>query len=278
MSKIDLISGEWTDIVFANRNQAYGAYALRKSTGRRNAIAILAVILLAIACQIGLTIKNIADEEAAKRAAMTQVTELSALEQKKEAKVERKEIVKKPDVEKVVEKVKSSVKFTAPVIKKDNEVKPEDELKTQDEIMNTKAAVGSFDVKGNDESGEVLKAKEVIVTEPVKPKEEETKVFDVVEQMPSYPGGQGALMQYLASHIKYPVVAEENGIQGRVICTFVVERDGSITDVKIARSVDPSLDKEAIRVVKSMPNWIPGKQNGSAVRVKYTLPVTFRLQ
>lgn len=278
MSKIDLISGEWTDIVFANRNQAYGAYALRKSTGRRNAIAILAVILLAIACQIGLTIKNIADEEAAKRAAMTQVTELSALEQKKEAKVERKEIVKKVDVEKVVEKVKSSVKFTAPVIKKDNEVKPEDELKTQDEIMNTKAAVGSFDVKGNDESGEVLKAKEVIVTEPVKPKEEETKVFDVVEQMPSYPGGQGALMQYLASHIKYPVVAEENGIQGRVICTFVVERDGSITDVKIARSVDPSLDKEAIRVVKSMPNWIPGKQNGSAVRVKYTLPVTFRLQ
>ena len=278
MSKIDLISGEWTDIVFANRNQAYGAYALRKSTGRRNAIAILAVILLAIACQIGLTIKNIADEEAAKRAAMTQVTELSALEQKKEAKVERKEIVKKPDVERVVEKVKSSVKFTAPVIKKDNEVKPEDELKTQDEIMNTKAAVGSFDVKGNDESGEVLKAKEVIVTEPVKPKEEETKVFDVVEQMPSYPGGQGALMQYLASHIKYPVVAEENGIQGRVICTFVVERDGSITDVKIARSVDPSLDKEAIRVVKSMPNWIPGKQNGSAVRVKYTLPVTFRLQ
>lgn len=278
MSKIDLISGEWTDIVFANRNQAYGAYALRKSTGRRNAIAILAVILLAIACQIGLTIKNIADEEAAKRAAMTQVTELSALEQKKEAKVERKEIVKKVDVERVVEKVKSSVKFTAPVIKKDNEVKPEDELKTQDEIMNTKAAVGSFDVKGNDESGEVLKAKEVIVTEPVKPKEEETKVFDVVEQMPSYPGGQGALMQYLASHIKYPVVAEENGIQGRVICTFVVERDGSITDVKIARSVDPSLDKEAIRVVKSMPNWIPGKQNGSAVRVKYTLPVTFRLQ
>ncbi len=278
MSKIDLISGEWTDIVFANRNQAYGAYALRKSTGRRNAIAILAVILLAIACQIGLTIKNIADEEAAKKAAMTQVTELSALEQKKEAKVERKEIVKKVDVERVVEKVKSSVKFTAPVIKKDNEVKPEDELKTQDEIMNTKAAVGSFDVKGNDETGEVLKAKEVIVTEPVKPKEEETKVFDVVEQMPSYPGGQGALMQYLASHIKYPVVAEENGIQGRVICTFVVERDGSITDVKIARSVDPSLDKEAIRVVKSMPNWIPGKQNGSAVRVKYTLPVTFRLQ
>jgi protein TonB len=96
--------------------------------------------------------------------------------------------------------------------------------------------------------------------------------------MPSYPGGMGALMQYLSSNIKYPVIAEENGIQGRVICTFVVERDGSITDVRIAKSVDPSLDKEAMRVVSKMPRWIPGKQNGSAVRVKYTLPVTFRLQ
>ena len=279
MSKIELISGEWTDIVFADRNQAYGAYALRKSTGRRNVVAILAVILLAIACQIGLTLKNIADAAAAQKAAMNQVTELSALTQKKkEAKVERKQLVKQEQVQKVVEKVKSSVKFTAPVIKKDDEVKPEDELKTQDELMKSSAAIGSFDVVGNDEGGEVLKAKEVIAQEPVKPKEEDNKVFDVVEQMPSYPGGMGALMQYLSSNIKYPVIAEENGIQGRVVCTFVVERDGSITDVRVAKSVDPSLDKEACRVIKSMPHWIPGKQNGSAVRVKYTLPVTFRLQ
>ncbi len=278
MSKIDLISGEWTDIVFAGRNQSYGAYVLRKNTGRRNLIAIVSVILLAIACQIGLTLKNIADEAAAKRAAMDQITELSALKQeKKEAKVERKEVVRQEKIERVVEKVKSSVKFTAPVIKKDDEVRPEDEMKTQEDLMNTKAAIGAFDVKGNDEGGEVLKAKEVIATEPVKPKEEENKVFDVVEQMPSYPGGMSALMQYLSSNIKYPVIAEENGIQGRVICTFVVERDGSITDVKVVKSVDPSLDKEAMRVIKSMPHWIPGKQNGSAVRVKYTLPVTFRL-
>ena len=87
-----------------------------------------------------------------------------------------------------------------------------------------------------------------------------------------------ALLEYLAKNIKYPVVAEENGVQGRVIVTFVVERDGSITDVKVVKSVDPSLDKEATRVVKSMPKWQPGKQNGSAVRVKYTVPVQFRLQ
>ena len=96
--------------------------------------------------------------------------------------------------------------------------------------------------------------------------------------MPQFPGGQSALFDYLSSHIKYPVVAEENGVQGRVIVTFVVERDGSITDTKVAKSVDPSLDREAMRVVRTMPNWIPGKQNGSAVRVKFTVPVTFRLQ
>ena len=180
--------------------------------------------------------------------------------------------------QKVVEKVKSSVKFTPPVIKKDDEVKPEEELKSQEDLNKTNTAIGSFDVKGNDEAGgEVLKAKEVIA-QPEPPKEEETKIFEVVEQMPSFPGGQAALFEFLSKNIRYPVVAEENGIQGRVIVTFVVERDGSITDVRVAKSVDPSLDKEAVRVTKSMPHWNPGMQNGGPVRVKFTLPVTFRLQ
>ncbi len=280
MAQIDLISNEWSDMMFEHRNKEYGAYVLRRQTGRRNVISMIAVLLLFAAVMVFMIAKNAYEAYQKEHAVMDQVTELSALTQqkKKEAKVERKEIPVRQEQQQVVEKVKSSVKFTAPVIKKDDEVKPEDELKSQDEIMNSKVAVGALNVVGNDESGEVLKAKEVIATEPVKPKEEENKVFDVVEQMPSYPGGMGALMQYLSSHIKYPAIAEENGIQGRVICTFVVERDGSITDVRIAKSVDPSLDKEAMRVVSSMPKWIPGKQNGSAVRVKYTLPVTFRLQ
>ena len=102
-------------------------------------------------------------------------------------------------------------------------------------------------------------------------------VFDVVEQMPSFPGGQTALMQWLNDNIHYPVVAADNGVQGRVIIQFVVEKDGSVSGVTVAKSVDPSLDKEAQRVVKSMPKWSPGKQNGSAVRVMYTVPVTFKL-
>ena len=279
MSQIDLIDNRWSDLMFENRNKEYGAYVLRRQTTARNIKSIIAVLIIFALVMVYMVAKNAYDDYQKAHMAQTQVTELTALqEQKKEAKVERKEIIKQEKVEQVVEKVKSSIKFTAPVIKKDDEVRPEDEMKSQDEIMNSKVAVGFATVIGNDENGEVLKAKEALVTEPVKPKEEENKVFDVVEQMPSFPGGMNALMDYLRKAIKYPPVAEENGIQGRVVCTFVVERDGSVTDVRVAKSVDPSLDKEAVRVVSAMPKWIPGKQNGQSVRVKYTLPVTFRLQ
>lgn len=104
------------------------------------------------------------------------------------------------------------------------------------------------------------------------------KVYDVVEQMPTFPGGPAALLQYLNNNIRYPKVAEANGIQGRVTVQFVVEKDGSISGVRTMKSVEPSLDREAERLVKSMPKWNPGKQNGSAVRVYYFVPVVFRLQ
>ena len=277
MAKIDLIDNNWTDLVFEGKNKEYGAYVLRRDTGKRNVKALIWV-MIGIALIFGIAYANLAIQNAMKQnAAIETDVELSKLAQKKEAKVERKEPIKVEVEQKVVEKVKSSVKFTAPEIKKDDEVKPEDEIKSQDDLSKTNTAIGTFDVKGNDEAeGVVLKANEVAVDE--KPKEEETKVFDVVEQMPEFPGGPAALMKWLSDNIKYPAVAEENGIQGRVVCTFVVERDGSVTDVQVARSIDPSLDKEAIRVLKKMPKWIPGRQNGSAVRVKYTVPVTFKLQ
>ena len=115
---------------------------------------------------------------------------------------------------------------------------------------------------------------------PPKPVEEEAteEIFVVVEQQPEFPGGMTALMKFLGDNIKYPVIAQENGIQGRVITNFVVERDGSISDVQVVRGQDPSLDKEAVRVIKTMPNWKPGEQRGKTVRVRFTLPVVFRLQ
>ena len=277
MSKIDLISNEWTDLVFEGRNQAYGAYKLRKGTAKRNVWALIIVGLAAALLYLGLQLQKMA--EANKKVENTQAVELAKLNtEKKEAKVEKKEIIKQ-EPEKVVEQVKSSVKFTAPIIKKDSEVKEEDEIKL-DEVQKSDKSVGAFTVEGNDEvGGAVLKAKEDIAApEPPKHVVEETKIFTVVEQMPMFPGGDGALMGYLRDNIHYPTVAAENGVQGRVVVGFVVERDGSITDVNILRGVDPSLDREAMRVVKSMPKWTPGKQNGSAVRVKYQVPVSFRLQ
>ena len=107
---------------------------------------------------------------------------------------------------------------------------------------------------------------------------ETRKPFDVVEQMPQFPGGTTAMMEYLSKNVRYPEEAHKNGIQGRVIITFVVESDGSITEAHIVRSVNPLLDAEALRVVNAMPNWTPGMQNGEPVRVKYTLPITFKLQ
>ena len=123
---------------------------------------------------------------------------------------------------------------------------------------------------------------EVVIAPPVEApveEEEEEVIFMVVETMPEFPGGQQALFKYLGENVKYPVIAQENGIQGRVICQFVVNKDGSIVDVVVVRSSgEPSLDKEAVRVINSMPKWKPGKQRGKPVRVKYTVPVNFRLQ
>lgn len=276
MAKIDLISNEWADIVFQGRNKVYGAYQLRRGTSKRNIVSMIFVAAVAAVAYLGLAAYNSYQE--AQKAKFEAEMEASLLEAKKEAKVEKK--TETPKVEQVqkVEKVKSSIAFTPPVIKKDSEVRPDEEMKTQDELKETKTAIGAFDVKGNDEAGgTVLKAvEEIAAPEPPKHEEEQNKIFEVVEQQPQFPGG--SVNGWLADHIKYPVVAAENGISGRVVVQFVVERDGSVSQVRVVRGVDPSLDKEAQRVISSMPKWIPGKQNGQAVRSRFTVPVTFRLK
>lgn len=276
MAKIDLISNEWADLVFQGRNKVYGAYQLRRGTSKRNIVSMIFVAAVAAVAYLGLAAYNSYQE--AQKAKFEAEMEASLLDAKKEAKVEKK--TETPKVEQVqkVEKVKSSIAFTPPVIKEDSEVKPEEEMKTQDELKETKTAIGAYDVKGNDDAGgTVLKAvEEIAAPEPPKHEEEQNKIFEVVEQQPQFPGG--SVNGWLADHIKYPVVAAENGISGRVVVQFVVERDGSVSQVRVVRGVDPSLDKEAQRVISSMPKWIPGKQNGQAVRSRFTVPVTFRLQ
>ena len=122
---------------------------------------------------------------------------------------------------------------------------------------------------------------ETFVAPVVEEEEEEEsaqQIFTVVEKQPEFPGGTAELFKYLNKAIKYPVIAQENGIQGRVVCSFVVNRDGSIVDIQVMRGVDPSLDKEAVRVISEMPKWKPGEQRGKPVRVRFILPVQFRLQ
>lgn len=270
MAKIDLTSLEWCELIFKGKNKAYGAYQMRGESAKRHNLAMLIVVIIAL---VGFSIPTLIKLATPKqKEVMTEVTALSQLDE--------------PDVPDEVKKVqpvappppalKSTIKFTAPVIKKDSEVNEDDEIKSQQELTQTKVSISIADVKGNDEANgkDIADLKQVVTQAPV----EEDKVFDMVEQMPTFPGGQAELLSFIGKSLKYPTIAQENGTQGRVICQFIVGKDGTVRDVQVVKSLDPYCDKEAIRVIRSMPRWIPGKQNGKPVTVKYTVPITFRLQ
>ena len=204
---------------------------------------------------------------------MLEVTQLSQLE---EPEVKQEELVKPVEQIAPPPQLKSTIKFTAPVIKKDEEVADEDELKSQDELTESKVQISIADVKGNNEleGADIADLQEVITQAPEKKEEP----YTMVEQMPQFPGGPAELMKYISKNLRYPAIAQENGIQGRVILRFVVTAEGNVEDVQVLRSLDPYCDKEAVRVVQSLPKWIPGKQNGRNVPVYYTCPIVFRLQ
>ncbi|MCQ2336685.1 MAG: energy transducer TonB [Paludibacteraceae bacterium] len=152
---------------------------------------------------------------------------------------------------------------------------PETVLSDVIEIKENTADVQTADFSAEDDANQRVEIHEVVAVQ--EEEEEEQKIHVVVEKMPEFPGGQDAMNRYLSRNIKYPLIAQENNIQGRVICQFVVNQDGKIVDVQVVRGVESSLDAEAIRVIKSMPAWTPGKQGGKNVRVKYTLPIRFKL-
>ena len=145
------------------------------------------------------------------------------------------------------------------------------------DIVEDNADIEETVIASSEDTGQKVEIKYVPV-EVVEEEPDEQEIFDIVENMPEFPGGQAALMKYLPSNIKYPTIAQEHGTQGRVIVQFVVNRDGSIVDARVARSVDPYLDREALRVINAMPKWKPGMQRNKPVRVLYTCPVMFRLQ
>lgn len=271
MSKVDLTSLEWCELIFKDRNKSYGAYKMRRDLGKRQAAALIIVTVVAL---VGFTLPRlIRMAMPAQKEEMVEVTRLSTLE---EPEIKEETMKKVEPIAPPPPALKSTIKFTAPVIRKDEEVNEDDELKSQDELTQTKVQISIADVKGNDELNgkDIADLQEVITQTPEVQKEEP---YDMVEQMPQFPGGPAELLKYIAKNLKYPIIAQENGIQGKVILRFVVNAKGYVEDIKVLRSLDTYCDKEAVRVVKSLPQWIPGKQNGRNVPVYYTCPIVFKL-
>lgn len=280
---VDLSSKEWCDLVFEGKNKDFGAYELRTTSVKRHNKAVLYTIIgavLVVASVFGFmkVQQIIAERSIADSVEQDEI--LVDMDQADEPEPEQEKVeIKQPEV--LPEEVLNTVKVTELRIVEDEKVKSEDEIKSQDELKQTETAFGQKDNdKGTDDRNVTRELKtEVVVekkTEVVETKKEE--VFKSVEQMPTFPGGPAALMKYLSSHIQYPTMAQENNIQGKVVVQFVVTKTGEVGEVKVVRSVDKDLDREAVRVCKSLPKFVPGRQNGQPVAVWYTLPVQFKLQ
>ena len=279
---VDLTSKEWCDIVFEAKNKDLGAYVMRqKSAARHNKSMIVVVIFIIVVFILSQVIQSVrqAWEEAQPKDEIEQiVTSIdNAVEEEEEEEVQER--VEQPEPEALPEEILNTVKVTELLIAKDEEVTKDDEIQSQDELKETQTAFGqtNFD-QGTDDRNVVREHKNEVIVEEKKPEPEKEEVFRAVEQMPRFPGGEAELMKYLSSHINYPTMAMENNVQGRVVVQFVVTKTGKIGEVKVVRSVDRDLDKEAVRVCKTLPDFIPGKMNGQAVNVWYTLPVSFKLQ
>ena len=279
MSKLDLLSRGWCDLIFEGKNQQYGAYRIRANAGRRQLRAVI-IILIVVAAIAVLFILNQVVQSTRTDDKFTEVTQMSKLKQEKkpEKKQEKIEVkYEKPQEQKVA--VKASIQFTAPVIKSDDQVDKNSELKTMDELMNTKAAIASATYKGD--IGGTVNIDDLKENQSAGGKGGGGDegggdgVFTVVEQPPTFPGGENALIAYIAKHLQYPQVALEQEIQGVVKLRFVVMPDGTVGDVVIQQGLESHCDKEAVRVVKSLPRFIPGKQQGKPVAVWYSLPIRF---
>jgi protein TonB len=258
MAKEKFIIPAFDDIVFESRNKEYGAYSLRKKYNRNLLIAILIGTIIVSTAIIAPYLKASADVNRARRAEKLVEIKMENLDQPQE-KVEPPPPPPPPPADAV-----QPAKYVAPVVV--DSIKPEDvkQLMTADQAQ---VEVKNEEVQVNQE-----------VQEEVKEEEAPVEVFVVVEEMPTFPGGEPELMKFIYANIQYPDIAKENNIQGRVILRFCVTYKGGVDQVQVLKGVDPSLDNEAARVIKMLPAWKPGKQGGKPVNVWYSVPVTFQLK
>jgi len=266
-SKLDILDQKWIDVVFSGRNKAYGAYELRRDNGRNTRTALLigcAIFVVAISAN---TILNMISGFIPKTKEKVKITNVVLSPPPPDLKKPPPPPPPEPPKPKV-----DQVKFPPPVVKPDVEVKEKPPTVKELEV----ADPGQKNLKGD-------KNADVTIDEPVGnsdakvTEEDPNKIFTSVEQVPQFPGGLDAFGRYLGKNINYPAVAKENGTQGPVIVSFVCERDGSLTDIKVVRGIGDGCDEEAVRVIKKSPHWKPGIQNGRPVRVMYSVPISFSL-
>ena len=282
---VDLSSKEWTDIIFDGKNKEFGAYQLRRNSDKRHNRAVLATLIGLIVILVGAYFLGMYDDFRAKQHEAElqaqleqQLAQMAEEVPEEEAPEEEIQAVEAPEQEQALpEEILNTIKDTEIQVAADNEVT--EDITSKDDVAESTAAAGAttFD-QGTDNLEVVRTHKDEIIVEEKKPEPKKEEIFAAVEQMPQFPGGEAELMKYVTNHIKYPTMAAENNIQGRVVVKFVVKKDGSVGEVQVLRGKDPDLDKEAVRVVRTLPKFIPGKMNGQAVSVWFTLPINFKLQ
>ena len=281
---VDLSSKEWTDVIFEGKNKEFGAYSLRSQSDRRHNRAVLFTLIGLVLVLVGGYFWGMYSDyrrdqrELQLQAQLEQQLAQMQEEATNEEPEEEVQAVQEPEQEEALpEEILNTIKDTEIAIAADNEVT--EDITSKDDVQESTAAAGAatFD-QGTDNLEVVRTYKDEIIVEEKKPEPVKEEIFTAVEQMPQFPGGEAELLKYIATHIKYPTMAAENNIQGRVVVKFVVKKDGNVGEVVVLRGKDPDLDKEAVRVVKTLPRFIPGKMNGQSVSVWYTLPINFKLQ
>jgi protein TonB len=262
------------DIIFANRNKGYGAYQLRRDYPKHLGRALLFGLLLIAFFFLLPVIMQVVGNLKLKDKPVDVVAELGP---PPDIDPNNPPPPPPPPPPTPPPPTRSTVKFVPPVVKKDEEVQ-EEKPPAQDDLKDKKEDIGKDTKKGNDEAAPTIEEhpSELIVEAPKEAPEKTYEMFDI-QKPPSFPGGEAELLRFLSKNIEYPALAKENNIQGVVALTFVVGRDGSVNDVQIVKDIGGGCGKEAVRVVKSMPKWSPGEANGNPVKVRFTLPVRFRL-
>jgi protein TonB len=271
-SNLDIMSPEWTDVIFKDRNQAYGAYQLRKNNAyNTNRALIIAASAFIFVLSVP-TIINIIKGYIPEKDPIVKVIDVNNLPPPVE--IQKQKIIPPPIQQKQVRSQHTVITFPPPIVRPDEEARkdPPNDKELDKNDVGPKAVKG--DAGADINIDDVVGPKEIAgVTESTN----NNDVFVAVEVSPEFPGGEAAFGKFLHDHIRYPSVAKENNTQGRVFLQFVVERDGSLTDIKIMRDPGSGLGDEALRVLKSSPHWRAGMQNGKQVRVQYTVPVNFSL-